>query len=115
MSPGAVGLESVLYEIDKLRVLAHLALPLDLFGDASSAVFRHSRDEVRGYAGPLLARSRPHRRNDRRSQLQWIPGTAINGGVLRFKSHPKRKTNTAQYWAAMGQGEKETDWHAVGG
>ena len=37
-NPGAVGLESVLYEIDKLRVLSQLALPLDLFGDASPAV-----------------------------------------------------------------------------
>jgi hypothetical protein len=37
-NPGAVGLESILYEIDKLRVLSQLALPLDLFGDASTAV-----------------------------------------------------------------------------
>ncbi|SRR5579875_259420 len=37
-NPGAVGLESVLYEIEKLRVLSQLALPLDLFGDASPAV-----------------------------------------------------------------------------
>src|ERR1700694_3238285 len=34
-NPGAVGLESVLHEIDKLRVLLQLALPADLFGEAS--------------------------------------------------------------------------------
>ncbi len=37
-NPGAVGLESVLYEIDKLRVLSQLALPADLFGEASPHV-----------------------------------------------------------------------------
>jgi hypothetical protein len=37
-NPGAVGLESILSEIDKLRVLSQLALPPDLFGDASQAV-----------------------------------------------------------------------------
>jgi hypothetical protein len=37
-NPGAVGLESVLYEIDKLRVLSQLALPADLFREASPHV-----------------------------------------------------------------------------
>ncbi len=37
-NPGAVGLESVFYEIDKLRVLAQLDLPADLFGEASPKV-----------------------------------------------------------------------------
>jgi hypothetical protein len=37
-NPGAVGLESVLSEIDKLRMLSRLALPADLFGDLSPAV-----------------------------------------------------------------------------
>src|SRR5579884_990192 len=37
-NPGAVGLESVLSEIDKLRMLSQLALPADLFGDVSPAV-----------------------------------------------------------------------------
>src|SRR5579883_636964 len=37
-SPGAVGLESVLHEIDKLRILLQLALPADLFGQVSPKV-----------------------------------------------------------------------------
>ena len=37
-NPGAVGLECVLSEIDKLRILSQLALPADLFGDVSPAV-----------------------------------------------------------------------------
>jgi Domain of unknown function (DUF4158) len=37
-NPGAVGLESVLHEIDKLRVLQQLALPSDLFGKVSPKV-----------------------------------------------------------------------------
>ena len=37
-NPGAVGLESVLYEIDKLRILSQLALPADLFEGVSPAV-----------------------------------------------------------------------------
>ena len=37
-NPGAVGLESVLHEIDKLRVLLQLALPADLFEKVSPKV-----------------------------------------------------------------------------
>jgi hypothetical protein len=37
-NPGAVGLESLFYEIDKLRVLAQLELPANLFGEASPKV-----------------------------------------------------------------------------
>jgi TnpA family transposase len=37
-NPGAVGLESVLHEIDKVRVLTHLALPTDLFEQISPKV-----------------------------------------------------------------------------
>ncbi len=37
-SPGAAGLESVLYEIDKLRVLSQLTLPADLFAKVSPKV-----------------------------------------------------------------------------
>jgi Domain of unknown function (DUF4158) len=37
-NPGAVGLESVLSEIDKLRVLTQFALPPDLFGGVSPKV-----------------------------------------------------------------------------
>ncbi len=37
-NPGAVGLESVLHEIDKVRVLTQLALPADLFEQVSSVL-----------------------------------------------------------------------------
>ncbi len=37
-NPGAVGLESVLHEIDKIRVLTQLALPADLFEQVSPKV-----------------------------------------------------------------------------
>ena len=37
-NPGAVGLESVFYEIDKLRVLMQFALPADLFAGVSPKV-----------------------------------------------------------------------------
>lgn len=37
-NPGAVGLESVLHEIDKVRVLTQLALPADLFEQVSPKV-----------------------------------------------------------------------------
>jgi hypothetical protein len=45
-SPGAIGLESVLRETDKLRVLASLTLPSDLFDAASPKVTRLYRDRV---------------------------------------------------------------------
>ncbi len=36
------------------------------------------------------------------------------GGVLRFKSHPRRKTNTSNTGRRWVRGEKETDWDVVG-
>ena len=38
-----------------------------------------------------------------------------SGGVLRFKSHPKRKTNTPNTGQRWARGESETDWDVVGG
>jgi hypothetical protein len=38
-----------------------------------------------------------------------------SGGVLRFKAHPKRKTNTPNAGRRWARGEKETDWNVVGG
>lgn len=37
------------------------------------------------------------------------------GGVLRFKAHPKRKTNTPNAGRRWARGERETDWNVVGG
>ncbi|GHO50529.1 hypothetical protein KSX_86920 [Ktedonospora formicarum] len=37
------------------------------------------------------------------------------GGVLRFKSHPRRKTNTPNTGQQRARGEGETDWNVVGG
>jgi len=45
-SPGAVGLESVLHEIDKLRVLLQLALPADLFEQVSPKVVTLYRERA---------------------------------------------------------------------
>ncbi len=45
-SPGAIGLESVLFETDKLRVLSQLALPADLFGHVSPSVVQLYRDRA---------------------------------------------------------------------
>jgi hypothetical protein len=38
-----------------------------------------------------------------------------SGGVLRFKAHPKRKTNTPNAGRRWVRGERETDWDVVGG
>jgi TnpA family transposase len=45
-SPGAVGLESVLAETDKLRVLSALALPADLFTGIAPKVAKRYRDRA---------------------------------------------------------------------
>jgi Tn3 transposase DDE domain len=45
-SPGAIGLESVLFETDKLRVLSQLALPADLFQQVSPSVVRLYRERA---------------------------------------------------------------------
>jgi TnpA family transposase len=45
-NPGAVGLESVLHEIDKLRVLTQLALPADLFENISPKVVKLYRERA---------------------------------------------------------------------
>ena len=45
-NPGAVGLESVLIETDKLRVLSQLSFPSDLFGDVSPSVLTLYRDRA---------------------------------------------------------------------
>jgi len=45
-NPGAVGLESVLHEIDKLRVLLQLALPADLFEKVSPKVVTLYRERA---------------------------------------------------------------------
>ena len=45
-NPGAVGLESMLYEDRKLRVLSQLALPADLFGEASPHVITRYRQRA---------------------------------------------------------------------
>jgi len=45
-SPGAIGLESVLVETDKLRVLSSLALPADLFDAVSPRVARLYRERA---------------------------------------------------------------------
>jgi hypothetical protein len=37
------------------------------------------------------------------------------GGVLRFKAHPKRKTNTPATSRRWARGKDETDWDVVGG
>ena len=37
------------------------------------------------------------------------------GGVLRFKAHPRRKTNTPNTGRRWARGERETDWDVVGG
>jgi hypothetical protein len=37
------------------------------------------------------------------------------GGVVRFKSHDTRKTNTPNTGRRWARGEGETDWHVVGG
>jgi hypothetical protein len=36
-------------------------------------------------------------------------------GVLRFKSHDKRKTDTPNTGRRWARGEGETDWNVVGG
>jgi hypothetical protein len=38
-----------------------------------------------------------------------------SSGVLRFKSHPKRKTNTPNTGRRWARGKGETDWGVVGG
>src|SRR6266571_9183857 len=38
-----------------------------------------------------------------------------SGGVLHFKSHDKRKTNTPNTGRRWVRGERETDWDVVGG
>gem|GEM_PF-7026864 len=45
-SPGAIGLESVLVETDKLRVLSSLSLPADLFDAVSPRVARLYRERA---------------------------------------------------------------------
>ena len=40
---------------------------------------------------------------------------APRGGVLRFKSHDIRKTNTPNTGRRWARGEEETDWNVVGG
>lgn len=45
-NPGAVGLESVLFETDKLRVLSHLTFPSDLFREISPSVLALYRDRA---------------------------------------------------------------------
>lgn len=37
------------------------------------------------------------------------------GGVLRFKSHPRRKTNTLNTGRRWARGKGDTDWDVVGG
>jgi hypothetical protein len=37
-----------------------------------------------------------------------------SGGVLRFKAHPKRKTNTPNAGRRWARGQRETDWNVVG-
>jgi hypothetical protein len=37
-----------------------------------------------------------------------------SGGVLRFKAHPKRKTNTPNAGGRWARGKRETDWNVVG-
>ena len=37
------------------------------------------------------------------------------GGVLRFKAHPRRKTNTPNTGRRWTRGKDETDWDVVGG
>ncbi len=37
------------------------------------------------------------------------------GGVLRFKAHPRRKTNTPATSRRWTRGKDETDWDVVGG
>jgi len=37
------------------------------------------------------------------------------GGVLRFKSHPRRKTNTPNTGRRWARGKGETDWDVIGG
>lgn len=46
MNPGAVGLESVLVETDKLRVLSQLTLPPDLFEPVAPSVVRLYRERA---------------------------------------------------------------------
>lgn len=38
-----------------------------------------------------------------------------SGGVLRFKAHPRRKTNTPNAGRRWTRGEREADWNVVGG
>ncbi|MBV8940085.1 MAG: hypothetical protein JO089_09655 [Alphaproteobacteria bacterium] len=38
-----------------------------------------------------------------------------SGGVLRFKSHDRRKTNTPNTGRRWARGERETDWDVIGG
>jgi hypothetical protein len=38
-----------------------------------------------------------------------------SGGILRFKAHPRRKTNTSNAGRRWVRQEKETDWDVVGG
>jgi hypothetical protein len=45
-NPGAIGLESVLFETDKLRVLSQLTLPNDLFKQVSPSVVRLYRERA---------------------------------------------------------------------
>lgn len=45
-NPGAVGLESVLFETDKLRVLSQLIFPSDLFGEVSPSVLALYRNRA---------------------------------------------------------------------
>ena len=45
-NPGAIGLESMLYEIDKLRVLTQLALPAELFEQVSPKVVALYRERA---------------------------------------------------------------------
>jgi hypothetical protein len=45
-NPGAIGLESILFETDKLRILSQLALPADLFQEVSPSVVRLYRERA---------------------------------------------------------------------
>jgi len=55
-SPGAIGLESVLYETDKLRVLSQLTFPSDLFQEVSPPVLALYRDRAATEPLPELRR-----------------------------------------------------------
>lgn len=92
--PGQVGLETLLREIDKLTAIRRLALPGDLFADASEKLVEAWRARAaRSYPSDLRAAPRPVRLT-LLAALCWVRSTEITDALVDLLVGLVHKINT---------------------